>query len=146
MRPLTPLDLKRLHAQSPRDNELYSTALEIFGSNDNDGSVKCFVLPSYYWEDAFDASNVKTLKNKVWCLLASLATPQECIHSSSNTYLLGLGPGTESHEEVYELLREDLDFLRKKDGNIFYFNLGKNRCPSLPRYTRTKPTDQQKLV
>lgn len=133
--PLQASDTSRIHAQSPRGEELIEIAIEIFGLLPS-GDPKCFLLHLYPWEDDFDVNNVKRNRAKVWSLLISIATPQNLIHSSCNTYLVGLGPSGLSHEPVYELLNRDLHSLSSKNGpRVFY--TGWNKIPPVfcPTYT-----------
>jgi hypothetical protein len=135
VRPLFAGDLTRVHAQSPRGQYLLRSAQEEFGFLPS-GDACCFVLPMYLWEDDFDCNNIKTNRNKVWSLFISIATPQHCIHSGSNTYLVGLGPADESHSEVYFRLQHDLNLLVSKFGpKIFYAPWGLKVPVYAPMYS-----------
>lgn len=118
--PLSGQDGSRVHAQSPRGKTILKEAGSRFGILPC-GEPSCFVLHLYPWEDDFDCNNVKLNRAKAWALLVSVATPQTCIHSNSNTYLVGLGPSEIDKKEVYDMLFADLCKLSQPTGPGMFF-------------------------
>jgi hypothetical protein len=123
VRPFLINDVHRTHAQTPRGNQIIEKAIADCGKSEN-GEPLCLVCPAYMWFDDYQNDNVKDNRNKIWIMLMSIATPQVMIHTSCQTYVVGLGPGDENHEHVMERFYKDLRLLsgdNEKEFLAYYY-------------------------
>jgi hypothetical protein len=117
--PLSKLDKGSYHSQSPRGQQLLNAAIDLHGSTP-DGDVAAIVGQGYMWADDFDPNNVKGNRSNCVAVFITFALSQKYIHSTSNSYLIGLGPGNQSHEELLAKIGEDLRLLVSKDAPKMY--------------------------
>ena len=102
-----------IHSQSPRGREILAASMLAHNIHPT------YILPIYLWRDGFDPFNVKKNKASAWCMFASIGTPQSTIHSTCNTYLSALGPSAASHQQVEELLCQDLCTLTSGELKVY---------------------------
>ena len=120
-----------LHAVSPRGKKLLSYSLQQLGyppaddlssSSASSISIKFDdTSPSSYtsphpvrvyeiilWSDSFDPSTTKMNRGSVWVLMATIAPPHDDFHTAKNTYLIGIGSSSVSHDDVFQCLQKEL--------------------------------------
>ena len=95
----------------------------------NERTFPFLLLPGYYWEDEIDIANVKSNRNKVWVCLMTIGIPEKKIHTSTNTYILSLGPADKNHDNVEKFIAQE--FVKIAKIQNFYFGKWKLAVPTI---------------